>query len=109
RGPGNYTATLTITNACGCTSTFSIEIIVDGQKALRIECPGVVCQDAEITYNVNTSCVSTTNWSAIGGNVLFQSGSSATIEWTGAAIDADGFGYVFYDGTGCPGVCPSVF
>lgn len=106
QGPGNYTAILTVTNACGCQSSFQIDIHVDHQKALPIECPRVMCEGDTGRYSINTTCTGL-NWSAMGGTVINQTGSTAEIVWDN--VDANGFGYVFYDAQNCIGVCPAIF
>ncbi len=97
-GPGHYTATLTVTNRCGCTSSETIEINVDPNTRLNIECPRVVCEGDTGVYSVNTTCTTGT-WSVIGGSVLGTTPTSVLIKWD--AVSADGFGYVTFDASAC--------
>jgi len=91
--PGEYTITLTVTNACGCTDRFKMVIKVDEREAPKIACPRVVCEDETATYTINEPCGD--NWEVIGGTVTYSDASRVDVKWD--AVDpATGFGYVMY-------------
>lgn len=102
--PGTYTVSLTVTNDCGCSTTDTMVIHVDPAAGIKIECPGVVCENAIYDYNVDASCTGGT-WTVIGGSVVFSTGSYIRIRWD-AVNPAQGFGYIVYDPGGCAGYCP---
>ncbi|OJW84505.1 MAG: hypothetical protein BGO69_10960 [Bacteroidetes bacterium 46-16] len=67
--PGNYTATLVVTNECGCTDTAHIHIEVLDSTGVKITCPSVVCENDTATYTVDATC-SVYNWSVTGGTIV---------------------------------------
>ncbi|MBN9485236.1 MAG: hypothetical protein BGO70_03030 [Bacteroidetes bacterium 43-93] len=96
--PTDYWAKLTVTNACGCSTTDSIMIHVDPNVRLKIECPKVVCQNTVETYSVSTTCPSGT-WSVIGGTILISTPTTVQVQWNSPG--PDGFGYVMFDASSC--------
>ena len=100
--PGVYTAALTVTNSCGCSSTYKIKVTVKTDPGVKIDCPRVVCERERATYFVDQPC-SASAWSVIGGSIVATTPDRLDVVWD--AVGADGFGYVMYQGCGpCPGV-----
>lgn len=100
--PGSYKATLTVTNSCGCSSSYAIKVNVKADPGVKIDCPRVVCERERATYFVDQPC-SASAWSVIGGTITAQTASQLDVVWD--AVGADGFGYVMYQGCGpCPGI-----
>jgi len=103
--PTTYWAKLTVTNACGCSTTDSLEIHVDPSVRYKIECPRVVCEGDTGNYTTNAPCA-TGIWSVIGGTIISSTGTTVNIVWDNPG--ADGFGYIMYDAAPCGLVCASV-
>lgn len=100
--PGVYTAVLTVTNSCGCSSSYKIKVTVKSDPGVKIECPRVVCERERATYFVDQPC-SATSWSVIGGTIVGQTPDRLDVMWD--MVGPDGFGYVMYQGCGpCPGI-----
>lgn len=100
--PGSFIATLTVTNACGCSSSFLIKVEVSKLPGVKIECPRVSCEGEVLKYYIDNPDCQSGSWQAIGGQVLSQNPQEATIIWN--QIDPSGFGYLSYT-TEC-GDCP---
>lgn len=92
--PGDYAVTLTVTNSCGCTSSFRRRVRVLSPEAPVITCPRVVCEKEVATYYVNKPC-SPSSWSAIGGTIVSATAQSVMIRWDNVDPNT-GFGYVMY-------------
>ncbi len=90
---GNYAITLTVTNECNCTSTFSTEIEVMEGEPLEISCPAVVCENEEVEYTLVTSCPNA-DWDIIGGQIVSNDPSSTTVTILWDDVDDKGFGYI---------------
>ncbi|MBS1781086.1 MAG: PKD domain-containing protein [Bacteroidetes bacterium] len=95
--PTSYWAKLTVTNACGCSTTDSILIKVDPNVRMKIECPRVVCQNEVANYSVASTCPGA--WSVIGGTIVSATPTTVQIKWDSPG--PDGFGYVMFDASGC--------
>jgi len=100
--PTTYWAKLTVTNACGCSTTDSLEIHVDPSLRYKIECPRVVCEDDTGHYTINAPCPMGI-WSVVGGTILSSTGTTVDVLWNNPG--ADGFGYVYYDAAPCGLLC----
>lgn len=91
---GDYELVLTVTNACGCTSQYTMMVHVTPENALKIACPRVVCPDESAVYTVDKPCKDD-SWSVIGGTILGSDAYKANIIWD--QVDPNtGFGYVMY-------------
>lgn len=100
--PGTYTASLTVTNSCGCSSTKKIKVKVMVDPGVVIDCPRVVCEGERVTYFVDKPC-SPSSWKVTGGTITSIAADQITVMWN--AVGPDGFGYVSYKGCGtCPGI-----
>ncbi|XZF12687.1 PKD domain-containing protein [Chitinophagaceae bacterium MMS25-I14] len=99
--PGDYTVSLTVTNACGCTNTVKkIHVSVAESPGLTITCPGVICDGERHSYRLEGGSCSDGKWEAIGGHILQEDPASVEVIWD----DVDpstGFGYLTY----LPGNC----
>ncbi len=103
---GTYTVILTVTNKCGCISTFNCDIEVLDLEAPVIQCPSVVCQNDVATYSTPSHCAQY-DWFVLGGTQLPTSDpANFAVKWDNVA--PEGFGYISLDGTYCPGHCPSL-
>lgn len=96
--PGDYTVTLTVTNKCGCSTTETLDVHVDPNIRLKIECPRVVCEGDTGVYSVTTGCTTGT-WMVIGGTVVASTPTAVMVKW--APADPSGIGYVIFDATSC--------
>lgn len=105
---GTDTVTLVVRNACGCTDTFRMEIIVDPTTGVEIKCPRVVCEGDTASYTLNpVPPCGLYNWSVIGGTIVAGAGTaSITVLWDN--VGPSGFGYVTFDAATCGGVCPGL-
>jgi PKD repeat protein len=92
--PGNYTIKLTVTNSCGCSSTFTRRVKVLAPVAPKIACPRVVCQDERYVYSVDIPCAAS-SWSVTGGTIISTTPNRLEVAWN--SVDPNtGFGYVMY-------------
>jgi PKD repeat protein len=111
-GPGTYHVTLTVTNACNCTSTHEMKVNVK-HGGFEIVCPSVVCDGERASYSlpadVVAGCSGTGyNWTVSGGTIVSSApyGPSILVDWD--QVDATGFGYVTFDATGCDLECAGI-
>ncbi|WP_026979230.1 PKD domain-containing protein [Flavobacterium tegetincola] len=106
---GNYTVTLTVTNACNCKSVFKMQIIAK-RRGFEISCPTVVCEGQSAIYslpfNANQVCGGNNGWSVIGGQIISYGNSSIEVLWNN--VDATGFGYVTFDPSHCDLPCRKI-
>lgn len=98
--PGTYTVMLTVTNKCGCSSSYKRELEVIKSNPVQINCASVVCEGSTEKYNVQDGCKG--EWNVVGGTIVGQNGNEIEVKWD--QVDpADGFGYVMYKSEcGCP-------
>ena len=96
---GEYYVTLTVTNACGCTSNKKVHVIVKSD-GFDILCPGVVCENQTVTYSLpfegKQICRRNYNWGVNGGHIdaIDETNGDVTVTWTD--VDSSGFGYVTF-------------
>lgn len=98
---GSYNVTLTVENACHCTSEYTQQITVTPNSAPVIECVGVACEGDQATYQCLTACTSY-NWNVTNGTVVSSSGDMVVVEWTAGAL-----GTLEVITTGCGNGCPN--
>jgi PKD repeat protein len=92
--PGNYTIKLTVTNSCGCTSTFGRNVKVLAPTAPKISCPRVVCEGERSVYSVDKPCAAS-SWGVTGGSIVSATPTRLEVVWN--SVDPNtGFGYVTY-------------
>lgn len=96
--PGSYNIVLTVTNSCGCTSTYSFNLQIVDKANIKLLCyPHVVCEGQQVTYEIDdpgNSCI-VTNWVINGGTLLSSTNRQVTVAWDN--VGDDGVGYVkFY-------------
>lgn len=104
--PGTYTVTLTVTNACGCSSVYKkFRVIVKTATGVTISCPRVVCEGETAHYTVDFPC-KPTSWKAIGGTIISATAAQADVIWN--TPPASGFGYISYDNTACGNPCGGI-
>jgi PKD repeat protein len=108
---GIDTVSLVVKNACGCTDTFFMIVVVNPQTGVTIACPGVVCQGASATYSLTPTppCPLSSFaslWTVNGGTILVNNDSNITVQWNN--IDTTGFGYVIFNSTPCTLPCPGI-
>lgn len=102
---GTFVVKLTVTNACGCSSTFNkFTVTVNPKVGVTILCPRVVCAGETGHYTVNFPC-KPTSWSAIGGTITTATAGAADVKWAGTS---SGFGYIVYDNTSCGVPCGGI-
>lgn len=89
---GNYTVTLTVTNNCNCSNTYSFDVKIVDRPNVVINCPSTVCEDGKVqSYSVNDCGGS---WLVEGGTIVNQTATTVDVIWD--QVDALGFGYVSY-------------
>ncbi|TDS64254.1 PKD domain-containing protein [Myroides indicus] len=91
--PGVYLITLTVTNSCNCSSTYSWEVNIANALEFEVSCPSVVCHGAHETYSVTDGCGG--EWRVEGGTIIAEHGTSVEVVWDHVDPE-DGFGYVYY-------------
>lgn len=99
--PGEYEVTLVVYNGCSCSGKYSMKIAV-AKPSIKIECPGVVCEDEAVTYTIWSDAQRCEfEWTVDGGTVGQFNGnhSEGTIIWD--HVDQDGFGYISIVPHGC--------
>lgn len=98
---GSYTVSLTVTNKCGCSDTYRMDIEVLQSNPVQINCASVVCEFSREKYSVQDGCKDG-EWKVIGGTIIANNGNEIEVVWD--QVDpADGFGYVMYKSScGCP-------
>ncbi len=104
--PGTYPLTLEVTNACGCTDTYSINVEVDPLPGPDITCASVVCSGDIATYTTSAICAGVSyDWSVDGGVIDSGLGTNTiSVTW---GDGADGPGLVTLDVSGCSAFCSS--
>ncbi|WP_084111231.1 PKD domain-containing protein [Chryseobacterium taiwanense] len=91
---GGYVVSLTVTNKCGCSNTYSLDVEVLESNPVQINCASVVCEGSREKYNVQDGCKEG-EWNVIGGTIIANNGNEIEVLWD--QVDpADGFGYVMY-------------
>jgi len=101
--PGSYTATLTVTNECGCTDQYRLSINVQAVTGVKIYCPHVACQNDTASYTSSLAC-SPSAWRVVGGTIQATppiTPGTVNIRWD--HVDTSGFGYIMYNGGTCSG------
>lgn len=110
--PGTYEVLLVVKNACNCTDTARLRVIVNPGDAVNIVCPGVACERDTSMYSVDLSSISCSQflWSVVGGTIISPMPYGPTIEVVWDNVGADGMGYVSFDGSACsgPNHCESI-
>ncbi len=98
-----YHVTLTVTNACGCTSTITKIVNIKDIGGFEISCPGVVCDGTIQTYSLpslETGVCENYNYTAIGGEIVNNpNDGSVTVAWN--QVDESGFGQLIFTPTSC--------
>lgn len=107
RDSGTHFVTLTVTNACNCTSSQTIEINVH-EVGLQITCNSIACGDGIEVYtvtNVDGDYVECGKyeWTVEGGDVISQNSREVTVQWNN--IGDDGFGYITFEPIVCDVEC----
>jgi PKD repeat protein len=106
--PGVYQVTLTVTNACNCTGTCMVEIIVDPLIGVNIECPSPVCPNETVMYYTDAAGCASFDWTVINGTILSSGppyGFSIQVQWNDGS---NGPGILCLDGSNCSHYCPEV-
>lgn len=107
RDSGTHFVTLTVTNACNCTSSQTIEINVH-ETGLQIACNSIACGEEVVVYSVTNiegeyiEC-ERYEWLVEGGAVISENSREVTVQWNN--IDDDGFGYITYTPIVCNVEC----
>ena len=103
----DYEVTLTVTNACNCSHTYSMMVHIEGQ-GIEIICPSVVCEGQTETYTLSEETLNACGeyyWAVVGGQIIGDNKApSVTVNWNN--VDESGFGYVTFYPNGCSLPCP---
>ena len=98
---GLFNVSLTITNLCGCTSTFKAIARIKRIAEYDLTCASMVCEGQTATYNLSSeaidACVGDYNFSAIGGDLTNQQNGTISVKWND--VDQSGFGVVTFEPT----------
>ena len=101
-----YSIKLTVTNSCGCSSTFTKKITI-GKIGFDIICPSVVCNGQTAQYSLPplaiARCTGNYNWSVVGGTATVLNESVLNVVWNN--VDTSGFGYVTFNPSACGLTC----
>ncbi|MBK8416623.1 MAG: PKD domain-containing protein [Bacteroidetes bacterium] len=102
----DYDVTLTVTNACNCTNTISLHVIVDPQQWVDIECATPVCEGSTDTYFTNANCTQY-NWIVTNGTIISPQpyGNNIQVLW---GSGQNGPGVVSLSAVGCANNCPAM-
>lgn len=105
QNPGNYPVYLTVTNSCGCASTYEGYVFVSERKSFEISCPTVICEDGMGVYSLPHDIASECQglWSVDGGTIIDDTPGSIQIQWN--QVDSSGFGYVTFTPGNCNVEC----
>jgi hypothetical protein len=97
---GSFKVTLTVTNNCNCSNSYSLTVNIIDKPNITISCPSVVCENGDKqVYTVDDECGG--EWIVEGGHIAAQTPTSVTVVWD--AVDASGFGSVSYKSScACP-------
>jgi len=88
------TVTLVVKNACNCTDTFRLRVIISSSPGPKISCAAIVCDSEDATYTTPTDGCSTYYWSVDGGTIIAGNNTTPyiTVQWN--SVGPNGFGYV---------------
>ncbi|MBA3899496.1 MAG: PKD domain-containing protein, partial [Bacteroidetes bacterium] len=100
--PGTYEITLTVFNACNCSSTYSMTVVVENIPAYEIECVSTICEGTSEFYTVNAPCAGEWSVSAAGTIIGPNVGFSVNVLWNSSST---GFGELTFTPGPCGG-CP---
>lgn len=97
---GDYEVTLTVINACGCSSSYTLSIKIMEAEPIEILCPRVVCEGDKAEYSLpkDLGC-HPSHWSVEGGEIVDAQADRVVVIWN----DVDpptGFGKVMYETCG---------
>ena len=100
---GNFTIVLTVTNSCYCSVSIKRKITIRS-KGFDIICPGVVCDNQQVTYTLPEEeayfCQQGFQWTAQGGSVSTNPDTgAATVVWN--SVGTGGFGYLTFNPSKC--------
>jgi PKD repeat protein len=105
--PGPYTIVLTVTNQCNCSSSITLNVNVENDLWVDIECPTPVCANSLATYTTTAVC-STYVWNATNGNIITNPNSHTNtiqVQWGNGQ---NGPGTVSLQGINCNVNCNNV-
>ena len=98
-GPGTYVITLKVYNECGCSGTFSSEVIIKDLFLPKIDCQSTICENTPVTYTTTADC-GQFYWKIVGAGTLVSGGGlsdkSISIDWGQGPV-----GYVELEVAGC--------
>ncbi|MBC7641454.1 MAG: PKD domain-containing protein [Flavobacterium sp.] len=96
---GIYNVSLTITNLCGCTSTFRAIARIKRVAGYELTCARMVCEGQTATYSLPPdaiqACVGDYDFIAIGGNLTNPQNGTVSVIWND--VDQSGFGVVTFE------------
>jgi len=99
-----------VTNACGCTDTFSVLLFVKTQSGPHLYCASVACEGDSVTYYTTDVCGTASyywSWDLTHAHAIsptpYEKFPSITLVWDLA--DANGYGTISLSDSGCTGVC----
>lgn len=102
-----YDVTLKVTNACNCSSSYRMRVVVE-DKGFDIQCASIVCEGQQATYTLpfdaEKACKGNYNWSVVGGQIEnIGPNGDLSVLWNN--VDSSGFGYVTFNPVDCDVKC----
>lgn len=97
---GNYLVTLTVTNSCGCSATYTRTIKIKGEDSFEISCPGIVCEGQTITYYLPLEAQGACNafhYDSNGGTIGAINPDTGSVQVTWDQVDSTGFGFLTFE------------
>jgi hypothetical protein len=98
------TVLLVVKNACNCSDTLHVVVVVNSEEGPQISCSAVSCEGNSATYSVPSGC-SSYNWSVIGGTITAGAGTDAITVFWSSVNPSTGLGTINMS-ENCSGVCP---
>jgi PKD repeat protein len=96
---GSYFVTLTVTNACNCSTSYRRRVFVS-DKGFDISCPGVVCENQQMNYSlpedVQQICYNHYNWFTNEGTINSVNPNNGEVTVTWDHVGPSGFGSLTY-------------
>ncbi|MEI7662240.1 MAG: FISUMP domain-containing protein [Bacteroidota bacterium] len=105
--PGASTVSVNGINAdCGAGPVTSIPITINPLPVVTISGPNSVCYNSTTTYTTETGKINY-NWSVTGGNIITNTGSQISVQWTSSGNQT--ITVIYSNTTGCSPSTPASY